>query len=461
MRKSFIATLVLGALVIASCQKENDYAPKAESPVFTASFDTEAPADPDTKTHLVDVDGVKKSYWVNGDAIMVINENNQAAEYSANKSGASASFTTTTEGFAGTKFIALYPALSAGDSKWDANYSNYIKKLWLPDTQEPFEGSFDPKAHLAYAYTQDNTLSFKNMVALLKFTIAEGSNEVSSISLSVPTPSTNKGYISGNFTYDTNAKVCYNEGGTQLTSVSLTAGTFEPGKSYYLAVLPGTYSSLTLSVNGKEYKTKANESTFKANSIYNMGEINVEGEEKAIVMTIDKKNNWDNVYIYAWDSAGAKFFGDWPGKLVEGNTVTFPKSYYKAEVNYILNDGTSLLQTVNLKETLSDNFSIDLPADAPGRFIACNCPDWCKNLYIYKNGDTSITLGGWPGVPLTTHDFYAYKYCDISAFIDKDFNFVLNDGYHKTKDLWTYSGDGWVKKDGCHYYKYDSSHQVQ
>ena len=465
MRKSFIATLALGALVIASCQKENDYAPKAESPVFTASFDTEAPADPDTKTHLVDVAGVKKSYWVSGDAIRVINgegDGDVRAKYTTTDNGASATFTTTEESFTGTEFMALYPASPAGGAIWKKDFPEYINCLWLTGTQSPKADSYDPQAHLAYARAVNNTFSFSNMVALLKFTVAETSKEVSSISVTVPEGE----YVAGNF----NCKVKVGEepmefykdaGGNEHLSTASLTGTFEAGESYYLAVLPGEYSKLTLSVNGKEFKTKAGKSTFNANSIYNMGTINVVDEEKAIVMTINKQNNWENVYIYAWDSADNKFFGNWPGTKVEGNTVTFPKEYYKAEVNYILNDGASLLQTVNLKETLSDNFSIDLPADAPGRFIACNCPDWCKNLYIYNNENSSITLGGWPGVSLKTHDVYAYKYCDISAFIDKDFNFVLNDGYHKTKDLWTYSGDGWVKKDGCHYYKYDSSHQVQ
>lgn len=466
MRKSFIATLVLGALVIASCQKENDYAPKAESPVFTASFDTEAPADPDTKTQLVeDANGVKKSYWVSGDAIRVINgegDGDVRAKYTTTENGASATFKkTTTESFTGTEFMALYPASPAGSAIWQKAYPEYIKCLWLTGTQSPKADSYDPQAHLAYARAVNNTFSFSNMVALLKFTVAETSKEVSSISVTVPAGE----YVAGNFNFKVkdgeNPMAFYKDaGGNEHLSTASLTGTFEAGKSYYLAVLPGTYSSLTLSVNGKEYKTKATESTFKANSIYNMGTVNVE-EEKEIVMTIDKQNNWENVYIYAWDSADNKIFGAWPGTKVEGNTVTFPKSYYKAEVNYILNDGVSLLQTVDLKATLSDNFSVDLPADISGRFIVCNCPDWGKNLYIFNNGDTSITLGDWPGASLIQHKDYAYKYCDISAFIDKDFNFVLNDGYHKTKDLWTYEGDGWVKKDGCHYYKYDSSHKVQ
>ena len=52
MKKVFYATLALGALILASCQKENSVnGPKVESPVFTAYIDTDAPAgQPETKT---------------------------------------------------------------------------------------------------------------------------------------------------------------------------------------------------------------------------------------------------------------------------------------------------------------------------------------------------------------------------------------------------------------------------
>ena len=175
-------------------------------------------------------------------------------------------------------------------------------------------------------------------------------------------------------------------------------------------------------------------------------------------MTVDKNNNWENLYIYAWDSAENKIFGDWPGTLVEGNTVTFPEEYYKADVNYILNNNASI-QTKNLTQTLSDDFSFPLPADIPGSFIVLNCPNWGKKLYIYNNSDPKITIGTWSGADLIPHEVYTYKYYPINDFIDKDFNFVLNGDGTQTKDLWTYGGDGWTKKNGCHYYTYDDSHK--
>ncbi|MDY5356832.1 MAG: hypothetical protein SPG52_02665 [Candidatus Cryptobacteroides sp.] len=307
MRKSFIATLALGALVIASCQKENDYAPKAESPVFTASFDTEAPADPDTKTHLVVDNKVKKSHWDSGDVIMVINgENNDddRAEYTTTDNGASATFNkTTAKSFTGTEFMALYPASPAGSAIWKKDFPEYIENLWLTGTQSSKADSYDPQAHLAYARAVNNTFSFSNMVALLKFTVATTSEKVSSISVTVPEGE----YVAGNF----NCKVKVGEnpmefykdkGSTHLSTASLT-GKFEAGKSYYLAVLPGDYSALTLSVNGKEFKTKAGKSTFKANSIYNMGTVN---GSKTLYLKPNgnwmKDSPWFAVYVFVNDT---------------------------------------------------------------------------------------------------------------------------------------------------------------
>lgn len=327
MRKSFIATLVLGALVIASCQKENDYAPKAESPVFTASFDTEAPADPDTKTQLVEgVDGVKKSHWVSGDAIRLFNGTNTTgctADYTTTDEDATASFTTTEKGYTGTKFIATYPASEANYAWWNSKSDNIINKLWLRNTQTAVKGGYDPKAHIAVAYTDTKNLSFSNAVSLLKFTVAKNSEEISSISITVP----NVECIAGNFNCKVKVgddpMVLYKDGeGSHHSTASLT-GKFEAGESYYLAVLPGEYSKLTLSVNGKEFKTKAKGSTFKANSIYNMGEIN---GSKTLYLKPNgnwmKDSPWFAVYLF-----GNGTDPKWVKMEAVGDT-----GYYKAEV---------------------------------------------------------------------------------------------------------------------------------
>lgn len=435
MKKVFYATLALGALILASCQKENSVElPKVDSPVFTAHLDA------GTKTVL----NGQKSEWVSDDAIRVLNESGASANYTTSDNGAIATFTTTTEGFTGTKFVALYPAAPAGHVTWES--SRYIKKLWLKNIQTAVKGSYDSDAHIAYAYTDNSTLNFKNLVSLLKFTIAEGSKEVSSISVSVPTPSGNQGYISGNFTYDSTEGVYYNEGGSQYTTATLT-GTFEAGKSYYMAVLPGTYSSLTLKVNDKEYKTKATESVFNASKVYDLGSIDVQDEQKEIVMTIDKQNSWDNLYIYAWDSSDNKPFGAWPGKLVEGKTVTFPKTYYKGEMNFIFSttvtDNSKTVHTVKTKDqkqTLTEDFPFTLPSDE-NYFVLFNTEFTGKDgkgpynanyvyaWYVVSETTTPPTTSNisniWPGNEIKDHEVYSYKFVELTSS-PASYNFILH-----------------------------------
>ena len=298
MRKSFIATLALGALVIASCQKENDYAPKAESPVFTASFDTEAPADPDTKTQLVDDKGVKKSLWDSGDVIRLFNGTNTTgctADYTTEYGGATVSFKTNVKGYTGTQFIATYPASEADYAWWNSTKDNIFNKLWLTDTQTAVEGGYDPKAHIAVAYTNTKELAFKNVVALLKISVS--GTGVENISVSADK-------IVGNFSYNTEkGEVSKTRDDYSNPSKVTLSGTFTDGKDYYIAVLPGTYSTLTLKVNDKVFKTKATESEFKANSIYNMGTVN--GSKTLYLKPNDNWKSaqaWFAVYLFDNDT---------------------------------------------------------------------------------------------------------------------------------------------------------------
>ena len=469
MKKVIYATLALGALILASCQKENSVnGPKVESPVFTAYIDTDAPAgQPETKTVLVETaEGKKKSEWVSGDAIRVLNGTNTKgcdAVYTTTDEGASATFTTTVKDFKGSEFIAMYPAEPAGSAWWNNEYDKTVNKLWLKDTQTAVEGGYDPTAHIAVAHTNTNSFVFQNVVALLKFRV---------LGTGVKTISVSGEKIAGNFSYNTKTEVVSKTGdGYSNKSMVTLSGTFTDGKDYYIAILPGTYSTLDLKVNDRAYKSKTQASTFTAGKIYDLGEIKVvEEQNKAIVMTVKKQNNWENLYIYAWDSAGNPILGAWPGKLVEGDTVTFPEEYYKADVNFILSTmivideknnikSNDLKKTLNQTQSLTEDFAFTLPADTPGSFIVLNCPSWGTYLYIYNNDDKKITIGGWPGVELQSHDLYTYKYYPIADFIDKDFNFVLNGSGTQTKDLWTYGGDNWVKKNGCHYYTYQDSHK--
>ena len=263
MRKSYFAIIALGALVIASCQKENSAdLPKVDSPVFTATLDGGS----DTKTVLVEtVDGKKKSEWRDGDAIRVLNEKGNAVDYTTQDSGETATFTTT-EDFTGTEFIAMYPASPAGS----VSLSNKkVYKLWLNNAQTADEdGGYDPNAHIAVAYTNTKEFVFKNVVALLKISVLGTGVENLSVSGSGDK-------IVGNFTYNpATGEVTTNDGiGYYNPSKVTLSGTFTDGKDYYIAVLPGTYSGFALSVNGITVNKKSSDVTFESGKIYDLGSV--------------------------------------------------------------------------------------------------------------------------------------------------------------------------------------------
>ena len=334
MRKSFIATLALGALVIASCQKENDYAPKAESPVFTASFDTDAPATPDTKTVL----NGKKSEWVSGDAIRVLNGTNTTgcdAVYTTTDNGATASFTTTTEGYTGTQFIAMYPASPAGSAWWNGSVDKTVNKLWLSPEQEAVENGYDPKAHIAVAYTKSQSFSFSNAVALLKFTC--GSDNITEVCVYANgTVSAGQNILSGNLSFNTKEKAVITGSDSEYVSNKYVKvkGSFVKGSDYYIACLPTTFTEgFTVEVvsNGTkgEDKTTSKEYTLKRNTILNLGTI--EYKEKTIntrILYLDTgKWNVSSPKYDAW-IWGGEISGQW----VDFEQASIDGKYYKVTI---------------------------------------------------------------------------------------------------------------------------------
>ena len=168
MKRIITSTLLLSALALFSaCQKSEQQAPaKGESIVFTASFA------PETKT-VIDETG-KKSLW-NQDEIRIFNGNHsEAQEYVTTAvKAATANFTIKNPEatFTGTNFIAVCPNSLATEAWWNSSKDKTINKLWLKPEQTATAGTYDPKGHVAVAYTKNTALSFKNACALLKFTI--------------------------------------------------------------------------------------------------------------------------------------------------------------------------------------------------------------------------------------------------------------------------------------------------
>ncbi|MDD7010393.1 MAG: hypothetical protein SPH70_05915 [Candidatus Cryptobacteroides sp.] len=276
MKKLIFTTMAISALFLSvSCQKDNvNDAPKGEGVVFTAYVDG---VDPDTKTVIGKNESNKTvSKWSGHERIWILNGDNTwkkafFAEATEPSEKVIFSEESSEPALEGNNYIAIYPASPANDSWWNSlNGKNYyVDKLWLTNSQTATAGSYDPSAHIALAYTTTNSLYFKNMVALLKFT-AKSAN-VTSIKVTVG----ENEVLTGNFSCDpVNEKIAttgHNDYALH-NNVELK-GTFEAGKDYYIAVLPGTYSFLKLEVNGKVFNIKADGAIFSRNKIYDMGEV--------------------------------------------------------------------------------------------------------------------------------------------------------------------------------------------
>lgn len=299
MKKLIFTTMAISALFLSvSCQKENvNDAPKGEGVVFTAYVDGVDPVDPDTKTVIGKNESNKTvSKWSGVERIWILNGKNtwkKAFVATAAEPSEKVIFSEEPSGtvLEGNNYIAIYPASPADGSWWNSENGNYyVDKLWLTNSQTATAGSYDPSAHIALAHTTTNSLYFKNMVALLKFT-AKSAN-VTSIKVTVGAGEA----LTGNFSCDPkNEKIATDHvsdyGYVLYNNVELK-GSFEAGKDYYIAVLPGTYSSLQLEVNGKVVKTKADKASFSRNTIYDMGEVDADYPvcEYAIVGGF---NGWD------------------------------------------------------------------------------------------------------------------------------------------------------------------------
>ena len=146
------------ALAAVACNKEaaQEQLPTGEVVTFEASTDGA-----DTKVVL---DG-KVSKWENGDKITIHN-GTKGYEFSTTDEGAKAEFTYTGDDFSGEKFIAVYPA---GAYTADVEAKTVVANV--PTYQPSRDGSFSAGAVPSVAYSETQSLMFRNAAALLKFTV--------------------------------------------------------------------------------------------------------------------------------------------------------------------------------------------------------------------------------------------------------------------------------------------------
>ncbi len=264
-RLIFIAVALFAA---ASCAEEiaspvNPEGPAADAMTFEASVDGAA-----TKTLINN----GSSYWNGTEEIHILDGGAKKlfrAEGLVMAETATFAETDPSVKFTGDDFMAVYPASSAAGASWSGDVSAAVSDVVIPTVQTASAGTFDPAAHVAMAYTTDNTLAFKNAVSLIKFTVND--DNVSEVIFKT------KGgeKVSGSF------NVSYNDGvpsvaanASASSSVTLT-GDIVKGGTYYIAIAPVALSAgfiIEFKINGGLYWKESKKAyTFGRNKIVNLG----------------------------------------------------------------------------------------------------------------------------------------------------------------------------------------------
>lgn len=247
MRKEMFILSAMAMVAAASCTKEIvDVNKETASDVelfpmtFTASSQQ-------TKAEMVDAQTI---HWQSGDQINVFDGTANVYEpFTTSDKGASVTF----EGMAGKAegYYALYPYQSS------ATMTDGTIIATFPSEQTAVAGSFDPKAFISVAQSDaEGNFSFKNVAALVKFTMPVGENATSA----TLTANADKELLCGpvKITFDENGNPSAPSAGKMTNAVTLK-GNLEGGKTYYFVVRPGIAFSegLTISIDGKKYRTSS------------------------------------------------------------------------------------------------------------------------------------------------------------------------------------------------------------
>ena len=242
MKKNLFMVAAVALMAFAACNKEeiNDGAKPSYYVEFVAEAANED-AQPDSKT-TYDQNN-KKTLWENGDAISVNGKRFETNELS--EGGLSARFVNTDEleeSF-GSPFLAAYPY----SDELTFNGST-VSGLVIDATP-----ALDSKgSNMAIAYqSEGNTLSFKNITSMIRFSVAmDGVTEVE-------ISSNNGSPIAGTIEVD------WNNGVPSIKNISngsesiTVTGNFVKGTKYYVNVIPTTIETgVTIRLNGIIAKSK-------------------------------------------------------------------------------------------------------------------------------------------------------------------------------------------------------------
>ena len=242
--------------------------------------------------------------------------------FTAETDGAKAVFSTTNDQFSSSEDLygLIYPQ---GDYQFLFNEGIKIR-CWLDDDQTATLNSFLPSSAVAVAKatTLSEPVKFKNVMALLKFTITdEFAGQVKQIAVT----GVNEEVLGGNYFIDYSADapvVSSAESMSVYKEMRLKSDSGMAAGNYYLAVLPGKVSNLavnvTLSDGSVISRTSSSTEGYDLLSgyIYNMGEVSADNYQSPVTGLESLP------YCLSLYGAGSDNVGKWVNVEQSGDTAS-------------------------------------------------------------------------------------------------------------------------------------------
>ena len=275
MKKYFIPFLILGTSMLYSCTKEEIISDINSSSAEKVKMEFKAGVDAMSRTVLTTNNFVE---WEAGDAISLFDSNGNN-KFTTSTGGSSVTFTGSAQNNLEI-YYALYPYNA------NAAISGSVVTTTLPAEQVSFEGSFANMLNPSVAKSgSDKTLAFKNVCALVKFTLQyTGNNNITKVKFR----GNNGEALAGTIHIDALSATPSATVEAEFAETEVTlSGEFTSGKTYYFVTAPAELKnglSLVFYDNSnKEWKRLgSNPVTLTAGHILDLGTITT-GEFKEVV----------------------------------------------------------------------------------------------------------------------------------------------------------------------------------
>ena len=401
----FSAAVIMAAMTSCNKEEANVNAPEAQDSKIWVEFS----AGVATKAALSVVDNVNTIVWEENDAISVNGE-----ILSTEETGAKVTFGgEVSENFlSADAFSAIYPA-SAGTS---------FNAITVDDTQSAVAGGFEDI--VAVAYSADQSLQFKHVTSLIKFQIP---SDYTVNTVTISADEALAGVVSVAMTEeDALPAITVTEG---VNAVSLS-GTFEAGKDYYVAVLPGVKTNLTVRFDGYLSNVWEN-AEIKQGQVADMKVLPapVVSEKYGIAGTIQTA---------PWDASNPiALYEDVNNTLIAKNVELFKDDAFKVVVNKSWDEAYG---DNGNNFVVNKNGMFDIAFNISSKTITATCVEEYKNLEVAITIDNKanwspLYINLWKGEELIADNAEVTdnKYTISGDYIGETLTYQLGNGSKSTE----------------------------